>query len=97
MAAKESSSRGGVEKKAVSVGANTASFATVLLSWEVYCSLIDIARHLDAVTAPAVPVGLMSADLRTATSAFPPILSASPSGADLPGGAAKGPLLTQAV
>ena len=37
------------------------------------------------------------ADLRAVTSALPPILSASPPGADLPGGPAVGPLLTQAV
>ena len=38
------------------------------------------------VTTPMVPVGLMSADIRAAMSAFPPISSASPPGADLPGG-----------
>ena len=37
----------------------------------------------------------LRADLRAATSALPPISSASPQGTDLPGGPAVGPVLTR--
>ncbi len=57
------------------------------------CRLLATSRLSDhAAGTSALPPG---ADIRAAMSALPPISSAPPPGADLPGGPVKGPLVTQ--